>query len=237
MKLLAEDSGDGAGGGTSTTLGDAGKTETKATGGETTLSKAAGTETKTETKAAETKPADGEKKPDAKAGEKPAPVDYEKWAPKEVEGLKRPESGVKTFREAGKKLALSPEQMQGLVDFDDARTKQLAAEFRAERAQQQKDWLESLKNDKELGGAKWSETTADLERVLKKYGDDPELREWFNETGDGDRPALVRLFARIGKSMREDSVVGGPKNTGAGAKKPTLIEQLYGSPPAANAKS
>lgn len=218
----ADDKGDGAGGGNATA--DAGKTETKtgATGGETMLAKAGaetktGDATKTETKG------------DAKET-KPAPVDYEKWSPKEVQGLKRPEPTVKAFRDAGKKFGLSAEQMQGLVDFDDERTKTLAAEYRTERERTQKAGLEAFKNDKEFGGSKLSETQADFDRLMKEYGDD-ELRKLLDDTGYGDHPALLRFVARLGKATREDSVTGGPKNgaDGAGKKKPTLIEQLYGT--------
>lgn len=229
--LRADDKGDGAGGGSgaaSTQTGtgaDAGKTDVKATGTETAMSKAAGTEG--------TKAADGAKgtesketKADAK-DTKAAPVDYEKWAPKEVAGVQRPEATVKAFREAGKKFGLSPEQMQGLVDFDDERTKVMAEEYRAELERTTAGWLEEAKADKTIGGSKWNETEADLERVMKKFGDDADFRKLLNESGYGNHPAFIRVFAGIGKAMREDKLVGGTKPAG-GAKKPTLPELLYG---------
>lgn len=206
---------------------DAGKGDAKPAAGETLLTKSTGekpAETKTETKA--------EAKPDAK-DTKPAPVEYEKWEPKAVDGVKRPEPTLKAFREAGKKFGLSTEQMQGLVDFDDARTKSLAAEERAERARAQQGWREAIQNDKEFGGSKFKESAADVERLMKAYADD-EIRQLLDESGYGDHPAMFRFVARLAKATREDSVVGGPKGGASGAEKPTLLEQLYGS---ASAKS
>lgn len=232
--LRADDKGEGAGGGGAATQTDAGK-GTEGAGGkgatgagaETVMSKAAATESKEGAKGAESTETKGEKESKA---EKPAPVDYEKWAPKEVAGVKRPEPTVKAFREAGKKFGLSAEQMQGLVDFDDERTKVLAQEYREEHERTTAGWLEAAKADKSIGGAKWSETTADLERVMTKFGADAEFKKLLDESGYGNHPAFIRVFAAIGKAMREDKLVGGAKGAGAGAtKKPTLPELLYGS--------
>lgn len=215
MKVLrADDKGDGAGGGsnatTTTTAGGAGADAGKGaeTKGETTLTKAEGqsTETKADTKKAE-------------------PVDYAKWSPKAVEGVQRDEKLLGQFREFAKKHSLSPELAQAVVDFDDARTKSEADAYRAERERTRKDWVDSFKNDKEFGGSKWSETEADLSRAMKRFADDG-LRKALDESGLGDHPDVLRFVARIGKAMREDSIAGGAGGTSA--KKPTLLDQLYG---------
>lgn len=43
---------------------------------------------------------------------------------------------------------------------------------------------------------------------MDKFGS-PELKQYLNETGLGNHPELVRIFANIGKAMSEDGLVTG----------------------------
>ena len=89
----------------------------------------------------------------------------------------------------------------------------------AQWQQQIEQWAEQVKADKDLG------TDASIgaaQKAMDKFGS-PELKQYLNETGLGNHPELVRIFANIGKAMSEDGLVTG--NSG-GAK--SAADVLFG---------
>lgn len=231
MKLkLAEDKGDGAGGGTTaltTAPADAGKGEGDA--GKTALTAGDG-------KTTETKPDAAAESAKVAAAAAKLEADVAKLELKLPDGVDAKDASLGEFKKAAAEFGLDTVKAQRMFDLHHktlsaavtAREKS-GAEARATKLDQTvAGWKESLKTDKDFGGAKLPETHADVARVMKKYGDDKELRQMLDETGWGDHPGLVKLIARIGRDMREDKLVSG--QPGAGGKK-TLPELLYGSPP------
>ena len=61
------------------------------------------------------------------------------------------------------------------------------------------EWSTQLKKD--LGKA-FDESVDLSQRAAKELGGD-ELLKWFDETGQGDNPMFVKLFAKVGKMMSE----------------------------------
>tara|TARA_A100001011_G_C14307311_1_gene843753 strand:+ start:1409 stop:2254 length:846 start_codon:yes stop_codon:yes gene_type:complete len=61
------------------------------------------------------------------------------------------------------------------------------------------EWQVQLKKD--LGKA-FDESVDLSQRAAKELGGD-ELLKWFDETGQGDNPMFVKLFAKVGKMMSE----------------------------------
>ena len=107
----------------------------------------------------------------------------------------------------------------------------IASERKAESEAYQQEvagWLNAVKQDPEMGGAKLAETAQQGVYALGKYGT-PGLKKLLNETGYGNHPEFVRFFANVGKATpREDTVVEGEPS---GSAPRSLEERLYGNKP------
>ena len=144
----------------------------------------------------------------------------EKYEFKTAEGQELDAEAVKAFEPIAKELNLSNEQAQKLVDVYGSKIMPKLVEQQAAQWQQQiEQWAEQVKADKDLG------TDASIgaaQKAMDKFGS-PELKQYLNETGLGNHPELVRIFANIGKAMSEDGLVTG--NSG-GAK--SAADVLFG---------
>jgi len=65
-----------------------------------------------------------------------------------------------------------------------------------------------MKSDKEIGGDSFTPSVKHAQNAINKFGT-PELKSALDSYGMGNHPELVRVFARIGKAMAEDTHVGG----------------------------
>lgn len=159
------------------------------------------------------------KDPKADPG-KSAVASPEKYEFKTTEGQELDAEAVKAFEPIAKELNLSNEQAQKLVDVYGSKIMPKLVEQQAAQWQQQiEQWAEQVKADKDLG------TDASIgaaQKAMDKFGS-PELKQYLNETGLGNHPELVRIFANIGKAMSEDGLVTG--NSG-GAK--SAADVLFG---------
>lgn len=159
------------------------------------------------------------KDPKADPG-KPAVAAPEKYEFKAAEGQELDAEAVKAFEPIAKELNLSNEQAQKLVDVYGSKIMPKLVEQQAAQWQQQiEQWADQVKADKDLG------TDASIgaaQKAMDKFGS-PELKQYLNETGLGNHPELVRIFANIGKAMSEDGLVTG--NSG-GAK--SAADVLFG---------
>jgi len=136
----------------------------------------------------------------AEKDKKPAaPEKYEFAAP---EGQALDANALAVFEPIAKELGLTQEQAQKLVDIYPQIQQQQAEAWSKQIA----DWGEQVKADKEIGGDKFNASVGLAQRALDQFGN-PELREYLNESGLGNHPALVRFCAKVGKSIAEDSFV------------------------------
>lgn len=126
------------------------------------------------------------------------------------EGLELPPEALKGFTEIATELGLDSAKAQKVFDqfvgFQQAQSKASEAAFAAQEAK----WVDALKADPELqlGGAKWPETQRAIERAKSRFPDAKGAVEVLNAAGLGNHPSVVRLFAAIGRSLKEDSVAG-----------------------------
>ena len=77
-------------------------------------------------------------------------------------------------------------------------------------------WADTAKKDPEIGGAKWDTTVADAQRAVNTLGT-PALKEYLNASGGGNHPELIRVLAKAGALIKEDSP---PAGGGEGRGKP-----------------
>lgn len=78
-------------------------------------------------------------------------------------------------------------------------------------------WVDDAKADKEIGGAKWDTSKSDAQRAIKTLGT-PALGEYLNASGGGNHPELIRLMAKVGAMLKEDSPAGGGEGGGKPAE-------------------
>ena len=136
-----------------------------------------------------------------------APDAYRLEAP---EGLTLDAEAVALATPAFQALGLSNEQAQSLMP--------VAAEWARglqERGQQQmmeqvaaqrREWFETARGDREIGGANWDASTARASRALDALGfpKGSGFRALLDESGLGNHPEMIRAFARIGRAVAED---------------------------------
>ncbi len=143
----------------------------------------------------------------ASAASPPAPAG--ELALKLPEGM---ESGplLEGFKALAKDVGLDGPKAQKVVDLFVAETQRADAAF----TQLQAKWKAELAADPELGGANLPATQALSKKALARFGGEA-LATVLSDSGLGDHPVVVRAFAAIGKSLKEDSVAtpGGPVTT------------------------
>lgn len=129
------------------------------------------------------------------------PDKYEFTVP---EGMELDTAAVGQFEAIAKELKLPQATAQKLVDLH-AQTVKAQAEAHARTVS---EWADAVKTDKDIGGDKLAENLAAGRKVLDTFGT-PALRTYLDATGLGNHPELVRLMAKIGKGLSEDTFVKG----------------------------
>ena len=117
---------------------------------------------------------------------------------------------VQAFSEAAKKLDLTQEQAQSVLDEVAPALKQQTDGYIENL---RSEWVNSVKSDPEIGGDKLQENLGRAIRVLDAYGT-PELKSLLGETGLGDNPEIIRFLVRTHQDIGEDRFL-----TGANADK------------------
>lgn len=175
-------------------------------------------------KPAEAKPAEGDKPTDAKEGDKPAgpPDAYQFKAP---EGLAYTEATTKAFADVAKEAGLSQEAAQTIYSKMGTF---LAQKQAADVAAVHDAWAAAAKGDKEIGGDKLDATVADAKAAVQRFGGDAATRA-LNETGLGNHPEIIRMMARIGRAIKEDTLEGAAKGEAGKEAPKTLGQALYGN--------
>lgn len=92
--------------------------------------------------------------------------------------------------------------------------------------QQRKAWLDAAKADEQIGGNKWDASLGSAAKALDALGhpEGSEFRTALNETGFGNHPEMIRIFARLGEMVGED---GDFVRADAGAKVTDTLSAMY----------
>ncbi|WP_341896463.1 hypothetical protein [Sphingobium sp. YR657] len=92
--------------------------------------------------------------------------------------------------------------------------------------QQRKAWLDAAKADEQIGGNKWDASLASSAKALDALGhpEGSDFRKALNETGFGNHPEMIRIFARLGEMVGED---GDFVRADAGAKVTDTLSDMY----------
>ena len=160
----------------------------------------------------------------------PAAVEYALTLPKDSV---LDASALERTTAFAKAAGLAPVVAQKALDYAQAevaadRTRQETAQQEAFKTLTTKTWVDEVKADPMYGGEKYLVTVEEVKRAADKFLT-PEDREALNTSGWGNHPMLVKMFARIGKAMANDSMVTGGSG-GTGTRK-SDADVLYGTPP------
>lgn len=124
------------------------------------------------------------------------------------EGVVADPDTMKWFEESAKKSGLNSEQANtlaaGYVELQKKQSEALDA--------QKRGWEKELKDNPEIGGAKWAESQQTALTAVRRFAPQGFI-DLLNETGLGSHPDVVATFIAIGNATKEDNNAG---STGGG---------------------
>jgi hypothetical protein len=135
------------------------------------------------------------------------------------------------FKPLAKELGLDGVKGQKLVDLAVKMQGGWAKQQAEQIAAQDKAWTESLKSDKEYGGAEFEKSLLVARQALTKFGT-PELTQALESSGLGNHPEVMRFVYRVGKALAEDTMAGthgGQAPKTPATDKETLLRTRYPS--------
>ena len=156
------------------------------------------------------------------------PADIKLTAPA---GVSVDEAKLKGVAEFAKANGMSQEAAQKMLEREVGLETSFNERMKTQATQAREQWVQSVKTDKELGGTNFNTAIASAQKAVQAFAS-PELRKLLNETGMGDHPEVVRLFAKIGNALREDSLV--TDAAAPPAKEKPIEERWYGQAAAAS---
>ena len=130
-----------------------------------------------------------------------------------------------SFKSYAKEQKLTQEQASQLLNRENFAVSEYVKKQNADFESIKNNWVETVKKDPEIGGEHYAANVELAHRALEKYGT-PQFKQELEESGYGNHPELVRIFARIGKSMQDDKFVS--PNAVTGGKK-SYEEIFYGN--------
>lgn len=149
---------------------------------------------------------DADSAPDTTEPEEPVEIEpFKIDSPANMpEGFKVDPVVADTFAEAARAEGLSKDSAQKIADklWPQMWEQEVARQTATHQA-----WLEASQLDPEIGGDNYENNMRIKGHALDAFGDD-ELRELLNGPF-GDHPAINRALVKVGRTVSEDSFVGG----------------------------
>lgn len=122
------------------------------------------------------------------------------------------EEDVSEVLEFAKENKLSQEAAQKILDSRSALQSKFANAQAQALSNAIESWKTEVKNDPEIGGDNFQKSIELANLTISHY--DKEFKTVLDKTGLGNHPKVLRLLARIGKDLQDDSLVKN-KNHGA----------------------
>jgi hypothetical protein len=150
------------------------------------------------------------------------------------EGVEPDKKTLETFKALAKEAGLKGEHPQKLVDLHvssmkaglEAREQQI----RDTLTKENEAWKESVKADKEIGGAQLVENLALARKAVDRFGG-AELLQVLNGTGLSNNPVVLKALVRIGKSISEDTIAGATSGGDSTETKEQMLRRWYPKSP------
>jgi len=157
----------------------------------------------------------------------------EKWTKGELKleapkDSKLSKADVDEIAAIARERGLSQEQAAEMVASRHAAVSRFEATVMEKMKSERAAWVESIKNDPEIGGDKLKETQRLTMLPIERFAT-PEFRSELRASGFGDHPLFVRFLLSIGQAMSEDDP-SADKGGGGGGSKKDAATVLYGEP-------
>lgn len=166
--------------------------------------------------------AEGEKALGAKPEGAEVPDTYDL----KLEGAELDAKAVEAATPVFKELGLTNDQANKLMPVADAFAKSITERNNQAIlegvATQRKEWLDTAKADKEIGGQQFDANLVVAAKALDQLGfaKGSPFRALLDESGLGNHPEMIRAFVKVGKAIGEDSDFA--RGTGSAAKQDRL---------------
>lgn len=141
------------------------------------------------------------------------------------EGMQMDETMAAAMTPAFKALKLTQEQASELVKVYAEHQAEAAKTNAQQISTMMKQWVDAAKNDAEIGKAQWDKSVKSANAVLKKFGTPELVQDVMVGQGFGNHPEVIRVFARIGAAMADDTFT---KGSTPNAEQP-IENRWYGS--------
>ncbi len=149
-------------------------------------------------------------------GEVPVPAGFTDEQQKKVY-QERSAEDVQWFRSEAHRLGLSKAQAEGMFASFVNRNHEFYATLEANRQNAMKTAVDEMKKDPAWAGDNFQKNLVIVDQAMKEFGS-PELKAWFDATGQGNNPLIVKFFHKIGLALADDTFVpgqrGGQASTG-----------------------
>ena len=140
------------------------------------------------------------------------------------EGLTLDAAKLDELKAHYKELGLTQDQAQKAAVKEANAIKQgLEAQTNAV-TQLREGWLNAVRSDAEIGGDGFEQNLAAAKLGLSKFGT-PELNTLLRTSGLGNHPEVIRVFTRIGKTLKEDQPT--PGGGGVAPQQKDLATRMY----------
>lgn len=134
-----------------------------------------------------------------------SPEALDKYDVKFQEGASLDKKFTDEFKSLAHKSGILPKQAQALADWFSTINKGSEAELLAQRQAAVTKGLGDLKTE---WGTAYDQNLARAKKVVNSLGD-KKLLDFLDNSGAGDDPAIIKLFAKVGQTLwGEDSLVG-----------------------------
>ena len=141
----------------------------------------------------------------AASGRPEDPDKYELKRPELPAGLPYDEDTEKAFRTWAHANGLNKKQTSNLYD---GFVKTQIERHSAYQTQQQQTRAQADQALRREYGQQYDQALSQARMAVQQYTD-PDYRQWLDETGMGNDPRLIRVFARIGKEMGGETKLAG----------------------------
>jgi len=140
------------------------------------------------------------------------PGGYAVKRPELPDGLAWDEGFEKAALPVAHGLGLTPQQLQGLMDFYASHQAEAFATAGRARHHEQEQAASALKDE---WGPDYAVKLAQAARAARYFGGE-DLVTLLNESGLGNNPQLIRAFEKAGALLGEDTLKGGSDGSGQG---------------------
>lgn len=145
-----------------------------------------------------------------------APKDDKKDADWKLETQGLGEDQVKEIEAGCKKLGMSKEQAEQVINMRKAEADQWEKTIVG--------WQQAIVKDPEFGCENYQQTVISAKRALNAYDPSGVVRQLLDQTGYGNHPEIIKLMARAGRDLSEEKII---TSKGGSGNQKSLADRLY----------